>query len=175
MTTADDIVKAAKELEEAQKANQTALAVLQKYQNLSELVQQMHALCSTQQSKTDDKPVEKTTISNIDTYNRVTAGKDPIINYPDSFSVMHGKFKEACQRVCNGADNWSRIQNLSDFNDLNYNVSNFRAVDLFNMIWLATAALMQRLSNNRTWYPTPEMQPLIDAINMLNTLKFSKQ
>jgi hypothetical protein len=184
---ADDIAKATATVEAARTANQTMLTALENYKQLSSLVKQAGAFCvaepanatnaenksdttSPNKRKSTSEPKERLDRS----LNKVVKRSRPIL-YPSGRSLesMLDKFERVCAEVKNGEGRWGTVrkEGLDVFNQMGYGEGPKGVQSLFHLLWFAAAALTQHL-NHDWWNVDFEMEPLLEAINMLNAIEF---
>lgn len=189
---ADDIVKATKTVQETRDAQQTVLAALDNYKQLSALVKQAAAFCVSETlspsqgqcslaaeteptvKKQKVTPEAASPVSGQlllrDNLNRLKHTTCEVRFPAQSLPQMWSQFKRVCTRVSDGSSYWGKVSNdgLAAFKKLDY--SDVR--ELFQLLWFASAALTEHL-NHDWWNVDHDMVPLLEAINMLNALKFS--
>lgn len=191
---ATNLEQITKDMEVSQKTQQVILDALTKFTQVSELIQQASAMCVTNTAQTpvaragsgnnqagasqqaeNSKPGESVVPPKLVFDDSVVlAGGAPVLfpSHSVGFDDMHRKFREACEHVHCKAGKWEKVTGMDSFENLQYSWGTFHAVDLFHMLWFASAALTKRLADGDTWFPTEETKCLIEAINMLNALKW---
>jgi len=191
MTNNSELTQALNDMQGLQKSHQTILAILTKYQELSKLIQQANAVCFPSPLSDDPSSRGETTPSPIQpgsatsrqtlnfknmvaTRNQTIKRSRPIL-YPDgqNFENMFKVFKNACKSVHKNSGPWSDITDLSSFDRIGYGNEHLSMKTMFNMLWFVSAAITQNLSKDY-WLVDEDMQPFIEAINMLNSLEFVK-
>lgn len=196
MTNNAEVTQAVKDIQESQKCNQTVLSILAKYQELSKLIQQASAVCASDSaSKNDNASVQKNkeppfnphpeteksvnppgnalNFESMMSTNQKTVKRERPILFPkeQDFHKMYKTFKSACKNVHKKYGPWADVKSMSSFNNLGYDDDRLDMKTLFNMLWFVSAAITQNLSHD-FWHVDEDMEPLIGAINMLNSLEF---
>jgi len=167
--TVTDVEKAAKEIQDAQKAQQTILATLAKFQQISGFIDQAHDLIHKPEEKKADAVPKKLIHAQLST----TVKRERPVLFPmgKDFDAMFSKFKAVCKNVHKRNGDWSSVRSMASFNSICYSTSSLSAADLFSMLWFVAAILTQNFSN-KMWCVDADMEPLIEAINMINALEF---
>jgi len=176
-TAADDLAKATKDIETSQKTQQALLTTLDKYKQVAELMRQVHDILQPEAAKPDEKakPQEDASKALIWKNLSQTVRTDRPILFVDGkdFQDMLKRFKDACEYVHTRRGDWSEVKDLSSFDHMSY--CGYLSVEtMMNMLWFSSAILTRNFAHQR-WGVDSTMKLLIESINMLNALEFTKK